>query len=409
MLVKLLIENVFSFGIQKEFVMVSGREKSLENGQFYNVNGVCLNKIAGVYGLNGSGKSDFIKCLDYLKKIVTGEILPDAYKNSVFQSQDFQRQLFIIVFIQNGTWFRYNLEIFNHKIRREALMLVGPEHEEYVMLFERTFDGNSSKLFLNKDLRTNWNCKDGFFEGLIQEDCPILKLLSNNCNEQSIDILNAYLWFKNTLVVITDEEDSSLNMVKEIDLNHNFKNFVERMMNSIDLNFISLKLNNKDIHDYFLSTEAVNLEDMKRRISLSKEKELTYATHIGEILMVKMDDRYLVKELLIERMINDIKSTSSYVEASCVTKRIFSLACVFYDVLFNNKVVFVDDLGCCIDSLLIRRLMEKFVNLKTDLGQLIFTDVKPMLLDLDILSQDEMWFVEKDNNGCTDLFPLNCY
>jgi AAA15 family ATPase/GTPase len=37
----------------------------------------------------------------------------------------------------------------------------------------------------------------------------------------------------------------------------------------------------------------------------------------------------------------------------------------------------------------------------------IFTTPESNLLDQNIFRLDEIWFVEKDKNGCTDIYPLS--
>ncbi|MDC9725519.1 MAG: AAA family ATPase, partial [Gammaproteobacteria bacterium] len=60
-----------------------------------------------------------------------------------------------------------------------------------------------------------------------------------------------------------------------------------------------------------------------------------------------------------------------------------------------------------IHPLLIKELVKKFSEDTQTQGQLIFTTHESNLLDQKTFRKDEIWFAEKDNEGCTDLYSLS--
>ena len=94
-------------------------------------------------------------------------------------------------------------------------------------------------------------------------------------------------------------------------------------------------------------------------------------------------------------------------EESDGTVRLLDYIPAFQDIVNHNKVYIVDEIERSIHPLLIKELIRKFSNDKDTQGQLIFSTHESNLLDQEIFRQDEIWFAEKDKNGCTDLYPLS--
>ncbi len=89
------------------------------------------------------------------------------------------------------------------------------------------------------------------------------------------------------------------------------------------------------------------------------------------------------------------------------TVRLLDFVPAFCDIITINKVFIIDEIERSIHPLLIKELIRKFSHDEKTKGQLIFTTHESNLLDQEIFRQDEIWFVEKDKNGSTDLYSLN--
>jgi AAA15 family ATPase/GTPase len=74
----------------------------------------------------------------------------------------------------------------------------------------------------------------------------------------------------------------------------------------------------------------------------------------------------------------------------------------------NEKVVVVDELDRRFHPLLTRMVVELALRCDSEHthSQLIFTTHDTNLLDLELLRRDEIWFVEKDNAGASNLYSL---
>jgi uncharacterized protein len=82
-----------------------------------------------------------------------------------------------------------------------------------------------------------------------------------------------------------------------------------------------------------------------------------------------------------------------------------------YDVLENGWTLFVDELDASLHPLLVRYIVELFHNRKINPkgAQLIFNTHDTTLMDGSLFRRDQIWFVEKDRQGCSHLYPLLDY
>ena len=85
MLIRFVVENFFSFGERKEFTTIpSKRLKTLQHHK-YNYDDFNILKIGSIYGANGSGKSNLIKSLGLIQKLIISDNYPWRLKNSKFK------------------------------------------------------------------------------------------------------------------------------------------------------------------------------------------------------------------------------------------------------------------------------------------------------------------------------------
>jgi uncharacterized protein len=95
-------------------------------------------------------------------------------------------------------------------------------------------------------------------------------------------------------------------------------------------------------------------------------------------------------------------------EESYGTQRFFALSCPLLEALENGRTLFVDELDASLHPLLLRHLIELFHNPQTNPkgAQLIFNTHDTTLLDGSLFRRDQIWFMEKDREGCSHLYSL---
>ena len=90
------------------------------------------------------------------------------------------------------------------------------------------------------------------------------------------------------------------------------------------------------------------------------------------------------------------------------TKKLFAFAGPILHTLREGRVLLIDELDARLHPLITKTLVELFNSSETNPNnaQLIFTIHDTNLLTKKLFRQDQIWFVEKDQYGATDLYSL---
>jgi len=95
-------------------------------------------------------------------------------------------------------------------------------------------------------------------------------------------------------------------------------------------------------------------------------------------------------------------------DESAGTQIFFSTAGAWLNVFANGEIILIDEIDTSLHPLLIKYLISKFHSNSTNPrnAQLVFTTHNTSLLTQEMFRRDQIWFVEKDNNGSTRLYSL---
>ena len=98
-------------------------------------------------------------------------------------------------------------------------------------------------------------------------------------------------------------------------------------------------------------------------------------------------------------------------DESAGTLKMFALYQELQDTLDNGGVLFVDELNARLHPLLLRHIIQRFLNQETNQhgAQLIFTSHDVSNMTNELLRRDEIWFVEKDKQGLSSLYSMAEY
>ena len=96
-----------------------------------------------------------------------------------------------------------------------------------------------------------------------------------------------------------------------------------------------------------------------------------------------------------------------YADESDGTKRLFDLIPLFYESR-DNCVILIDEIDRSLHTNLTKRFLELFYSLtEKEKSQIIATTHDSNLLDLELVRQDEIWFVERQKNHASKIYSLN--
>jgi AAA15 family ATPase/GTPase len=368
MIIRLVIENLFSFGDRKEFSTIpNNRLKTLENHK-YKVNNFDILKLSSIYGANGAGKSNIIKSLHLFQKLIIREKIPFKLKDTQFKfnSEDSNNlQTFAIEFIQEGTVFYYGIELLENIISTEELYISGLGIKEDKLIFERKTDKeqNTSIKFLEEfeNDEKSQLLKSILLEEFVKPDEPILKLISNRDNKFLKDVKKAFNWFDNTLQIVTPTAKPKA-LAHKIDIDIEFKQYAEEIMCSFNIGITSLSSEKKDIKDFFGEDNVNELDKIIKELEDSPKKMIGLRSRSGdEFVIVKEGEKIWVKTLKVEHQGKDNKKAMFDLdEESDGTVRLLDFVPAFKNIISEEKVYFIDEIERSIHPLLIKELIKKF-------------------------------------------------
>lgn len=335
-------------------------------------------KSSVIYGANGSGKSNFIDAISFVKNLVSNSInhqpgqgiLQVPHKLDGYE----RKSNYKLQFIVDGIRYAFGFSLKNMLVVEEYLYYF--PNGRQTKIFERTDEDYSA----GRNFRNRFNsCKDVLK--------PNRLMLSCAANFSSVDeVTAAYRFFNDELVIYNSvNQDNWMNYsLHQINANEHIKAIVLK----------------------FLDALGTGIKDI--RVDIKKE-ELDIS-HLPPIL----SDEF--KKILLQEKIATISAKVIYEgfetdlisEESTGIKKLFGILCPFIDIMVNGKVLVFDELESNLHESLLFGLVKQFVNVRgSKPAQLIFTTHETGLLNLDLFRRDQIWFTEiKLADRSTDLFSL---
>ncbi len=381
----------------------------------YDVNGFGLLKMTALYGANAAGKSNLVKAISLLKDIVIFSKLPPRFSDTQFKFRDekYEDQILAIEFFQNEIPFYYALKINKDIIKTEELYISGLGKNEDKLIFERNTneEGKTTLQFLpefESDAESQV-LKRVIEKNLAKPNQPILKLLSTLNSDFLYDVNVALDWFEDTLQFFFMPNHTILAHL--IDQDDTYKYYAEYLINSFHLGIDGIKTEKITLEEFVKEKGINNIQQIIKDLEEDPEDVVILNFDDGEsIAVVKENSAFYVKKLKLEHSgKNNRKAIFDIGEESEGTIRLLDYVPILHDIFFNNKIFIIDEIENSLHPLIIKELIRNFSKEKNTFGQLIFTTHESNLLDQDIFRQDEIWFAEKDKDGCTDLYSLSDY
>lgn len=150
---------------------------------------------------------------------------------------------------------------------------------------------------------------------------------------------------------------------------------------------------NEDIQKNILNYLSSFDESIKGFRKISKDKK-TYSNYPVTALHDSIE--------------NDKQFELTLDDESAGTKKMISLYTPLSEAIKKGGVIIVDELNSRLHPLLVRNIIRTFADKKTNPNgaQLLFTTHDTFHLNDGILRRDEIWFVEKSNQGVSSLYSL---
>lgn len=343
-----------------------------------------LVRSAVIYGANASGKSNVIKALQYMRGVVA-ESASVIQPGQTFGVQPFrldtvssgQATAFEATFILDGVRYQYGFELTTERITSEHLLVYKAFKPQ--QWFERTYDPQTGRD--RYDFGPGLAGQKSVWEKATRPNSLFLSMAVQLNSEQLRPI---YDWFINKLAIYNEiaplNPQFSVDMLRQPDGKKAICNFLTAADISIsDINVVTNKI----------MGQAVRLD---------------FATGKTEV----RNEEQEVNELQFHHVTDTGKATFGLGDESMGTQRLLFLTGPVLDILKRGLTLVIDELDSSLHPLLVRRLVELFHSTEFNPkgAQLLFSTHDTSLLDPELFRRDQIWFVEKDREQASKLYPL---
>lgn len=363
MLVQFMLKNVLSF--KEETILDMTAINAYKEHQCNLIDSETKEKylrVAAIYGANASGKSNIYMAMTYFQRIIAESLnnVEDGEATAIrtyYQPFSFDNEKenseFQIVQILGNFEYKYGFEYNSNCIVAEWLYRKNLQTKRNSTVFERT----TGKVEFGPCVRKE--CE------VYKEQIPVETLVLTFFNKlklKSDTFKTVYSGVMDTLVVPTDFcEDTRLLEALLPQLIDEEKSVLVDFLSAIDTGI-------KDI-DY---------DDSEKEVKFT-------AYHKGK------DDKLYPLNLFFESE-GTIKSIMLF---------IYARTAILYD-----KSIFVDELNIKLHPLLLKFIIDLFYENESQ-AQLIYTTHDTTLLDKKFFRRDQIWFVQKDEFGYSELSALS--
>jgi len=406
MILRIIVDNLFSFGSQTEFNMFTNKsQRHLQHKKY--INDIAFLKIAAIYGANGAGKSNLIKSLDMLVECMRrGKLMPFADELKFkLDSQNTDKPSSIgVEFVANQKVFFYTISFDSSGVLFECLSESGRHSEKRI--FERYYEEDKENILFYDG--NNTDPKHQMFVEMLSEKFVgrndlLICILQDKYSEDFPETKTAYKWFTKTLTILgADERIQPIAYVfdKDREMLDYANNLIGKLSTGVEgLSISSSEIKKTDENSFIfdrLKEEPDSISETRNIIT-------------GDVVnYVKEGEKVIAKRIRTSHKDNKGDTVSfGFGLESDGTQRLVDYLPMIYDIIYNDHVILIDEIERSIHPIIIKELIS-LLSAKDDMkGQLIFSTHESCLLDQDILRTDEIWFAQKNQEGSTQLYSLS--
>lgn len=390
MLIQFSVGNYRSFKNLVTLSLEASTGDELMENTFLASDTLRLLKSVTIYGANGSGKSNIFAAFSFFQQFIyssfnaqiTSKIPVEPFRLST--ETEHEPSHFEVVFIHENIRYRYGFEVNSDKVFAEWLFTYPKGKETKLFTREnKDISVNKNKFPEGKEDRKDSTRQNALFLSTVAQyngeiSQKILKWLStvnviSGLNDQ------AYMNFSVTKIKDSKFKDEILNFIKNADLN--IEDFTTEPLNLTP-----------DVMPEFLT------EEVRAQLAMQASKNGVKINTIHK----KYDKKNKMDSLVPFELA---------VHESAGTNRLFFLAAPIIDTLINGKTLFIDEMDSRLHPLVMESLIKLFnsKDKNPNNAQLIFNAHNTLILCKEYFRRDQVWFVQKDRFGVSDLYSLDDY
>lgn len=380
MVKEIRISNMYSIKDEIVLDMTAGSSKSKNMRQLqsncFDSNGESVLKSVAIYGANASGKSNIIKAIRFCCMMILNSHnhTQDAVFNFLpfkYEGYPAKESTFFIRFVTKDIEYEYSFSMTTCEIVSEELYYYPRGRRATIFTRNERLSKDKHKIYhftsvikRPMDVAVNTSRKTLFVSRASQMDRDVAK--------------DIYLFFKEYVLF------SGSIRIEDVE-----KLFYSSKSTLLE----ALRIADCDITDIKLKKEKV------------KNKNIN-ADFINNTASINEDERDLLKFTTFHRN-NENVSFDLNKEESSGTVSLFYNMLYIIDIVRNGKLLLWDEIEQSLHSKIVEYIFSIFNKSKS--AQLICTTHNTNLLDLGRLRKDQIYFVNKKEDGSSDLYSLYDY
>lgn len=396
MLVEFSVTNFRSINQRQTLTLVASAYDELQDLNTFEAGlpdaSLRLLRSSVLYGPNASGKSTLIQALAFLDYLVlqshrhqAGDLLDLTPFKLTAESRKADGE-FEITLVEAGVRYEYGVRCNSQRISEEWLLAypLGMPQK----WFHRVWDVDAAKYaykfstkFAGGRKRHDWA------QDTLENTLYLSKAVQNN-QEQLRVVFN---WFKERLRVASSRHPISSSYTVQRCAEPTDRNRVVAFLNAADLGIADIRLEEKSFSADQLPS------NVPKKVREQWAQQIAKDLNGKNVTSVKFVHQDVVTQEAIE---------FAEEEESDGTRALFAFAGPWLDVTENERVLVVDELDTSLHPMLVHFLV-KHLHHTGSKAQLIFTTHDTTLLSQKILRRDQVWFMEKDAERASKLYPLS--
>jgi len=376
MVLEIRLSNFYS--IKDEIVLdlcaanINSQKAKQLKANIFEFNKTKVLKTIAIYGANASGKSNIIKAIRFCNAMIFQSHLYNEntiynFKPFKFQGYKNKPSRYFIRFVTGGIEYEYAFSLSQTQIVSESLYYY-PQ-------------GRIKKIFTRDEYLGKTKKEKYSFGSVIRRPMDV----AENTSNKTLYISRASQMDRDFAKEIFNYFNSTFI------LGYFYKRPIEQLFGKYkDLLLQALKIADSDIQDIKIKKEkragknvSFNLISNQASIEDVEQEHLKITTYHRSAPNIPFDFE---------------------TEESDGTKKLFFIMLTIIDIIKNNKILLIDEIGESLHTSIIEYILTLFNKSKN--AQLIFTTHNTKLLDLNNLRKDQIYFTNKTSDGATDLYSL---
>lgn len=418
------VSNFLSFKDPQTMSMMASKV-ARHKEHILNGNGKKVLKTGLIYGANAGGKSNFIKAIDFSRDIILDGLEEVDLNRKYFRiSKDGYKQPGVFEYrliTQSRKEYSYGFAISyaTKEILSEWLVRIEKSGAE-TCIFNRDTDENGVNFTFSEVRprseaeRIKWEIYLDVFGKNISPSMKKKSILSDvaersNENRGVLrEIRDVYEWFQSIIILFPTSQYSGLNQLVE---KEEVRKFFSGILKYFDTGIESVesKLGEMEFDRIFEGIPKEHAEKLKIRISNDIEDDSVMFKVNNQVYSLRKDEEGNIITTKMMQNHGNAQELFEYADESDGTQRLFDLIPLFFEHQ-GNRVIFIDEIDRSLHTNLTRKFLELFYTLTEEADcQIIATTHDSNLLDLDLVRQDEIWFIKRLKDHSSQIYSLNRY